>query len=70
MLYSYEDDYRMITRAFQYIIIASYIFVGLISCFGILNMTNTLINSVLIRKRVCITSSRWNDKKATAKYAL
>ena len=51
MLYSYEDDYRMITRAFQYIIIASYIFVGLISCFGILNMTNTLINSVLIRKK-------------------
>ncbi|MCI4864903.1 FtsX-like permease family protein [Clostridioides difficile] len=51
MLYSYEDDYRMITRAFQYIIIASYVFVGLISCFGILNMTNTLINSVLIRKK-------------------
>ncbi|NAT84994.1 ABC transporter permease [Clostridioides difficile] len=51
MLYSYEDDYRMITRAFQYIIIASYIFVGLISCFGILNMTNTLINSILIRKK-------------------
>ncbi|NMS89417.1 ABC transporter permease [Clostridioides difficile] len=51
MLYSYEDDYKMITRAFKYIVVTSYIFVGLISCFGILNMTNILINSVLIRKR-------------------
>lgn len=51
MVYSYEDDYEMITRAFQYIVITSYIFVGLISCFGILNMTNILINSVLIRKK-------------------
>lgn len=51
MIYSYEDDYEMITRAFQYIVITSYIFVGLISCFGILNMTNILINSVLIRKK-------------------
>lgn len=51
MIYSYEDDYEMITRAFQYIVITSYVFVGLISCFGILNMTNILINSVLIRKK-------------------
>ncbi|MBY2478299.1 ABC transporter permease [Clostridioides difficile] len=51
MIYSYEDDYEMITRAFQYIVITSYIFVCLISCFGILNMTNILINSVLIRKK-------------------
>ncbi|NJI80500.1 ABC transporter permease [Clostridioides difficile] len=51
MLYSYEDDYKMITRAFKYIVVTSYIFVGLISCFGILNMTNILINSILIRKR-------------------
>lgn len=51
ILYSYDDDYEMLTRAFKYMVIAAYIFVGLISCFGILNMTNILINSVLIRKK-------------------
>lgn len=51
ILYSYDDDYEMLTRAFKYMVIAAYIFVGLISCFGILNMTNILINSVLVRKK-------------------
>lgn len=51
ILYSYDNDYKMLTRAFKYMIIAAYVFVGLISCFGILNMTNILVNSVLIRKK-------------------
>ncbi|MGO0985212.1 ABC transporter permease [Clostridioides difficile] len=51
ILYSYDDDYEMLTRAFKYMVIAAYIFVGLISCFGILNMTNILINGILIRKK-------------------
>ncbi|MCC0638618.1 MULTISPECIES: FtsX-like permease family protein [unclassified Clostridioides] len=51
ILYSYDSDYKMLTRAFKYMIIAAYVFVGLISCFGILNMTNILVNSVLTRKK-------------------